>query len=52
SDGRVIGKRIVKRSGINAMDQSIERMLSQLERVPSPPEKRVTLEVLMQMTDD
>ena len=51
SDGRVVGKRIIKRSGINAMDQSIERMLSQLERVPSPPEKSVKLEVLMQMTD-
>jgi TonB family protein len=50
--GRVVGKRIVERSGINAMDQSIERMLDQLEQVPSPPDKRITLEIRMQMTDD
>lgn len=51
SDGSVTGSRIVKKSGVNAMDQSIERMLKQLEKVPAPPGKRVTLEILMQMTD-
>ena len=50
--GRVLGKRIIKRSGVNAMDQSIERMLDQLEQVPSPPDKKITLEILMQMSDD
>ena len=52
SDGRILGSRIVKKSNVNAMDQSIERMLSQLEKVPAPPGKRMTLEIFMQMTDD
>ena len=34
------------------MDQSIERMLDQLEQVPSPPDKKITLEIIMQMSDD
>ena len=51
-NGRVLGKRIIKRSGVNAMDQSIERMLDQLEQVPSPPDKKITLEIIMQMSDD
>ena len=52
ADGRVVGKKIVKRSGINAMDQSIELMLDQLDRIPAPPDGRITQQILMQMTDD
>jgi TonB family protein len=52
ADGRVVGKKIVKRSGINAMDKSIEIMLDQLDRIPAPPDGRITKQVFMQMTDD
>ena len=52
ADGRVLGKKIVKRSGVNAMDQSIEIMLDQLDRVPAPPDGRITRQIFMQMTDD
>ncbi len=52
ADGRVLGKKIVKRSGVNAMDQSIELMLDQLDRIPAPPDGRITQQILMQMTDD
>ncbi|MBQ7395049.1 MAG: TonB C-terminal domain-containing protein [Lentisphaeria bacterium] len=51
ADGRVTASRIVNRSGIKAMDESIERMLEQLERVPSPPDKKVKLEIIMQMKE-
>ena len=52
ANGRVISKKIVKRSGVNAMDQSIEIMLNQLDCVPIPPDGRITQQILMQMTDD
>ena len=49
-DGRVLSKKIVTRSGIKSMDDSIDRMLQGLDRVPKPP-KRTTLEIYLQMED-
>ena len=50
ADGRVTGKRILKSSGIQAMDDSVKRLLSRLERMPMPPRAAVIEFVLV--TDD
>jgi outer membrane biosynthesis protein TonB len=50
ADGRVLSKKIVTKSGIKSMDDSIDRMLQGLDRVPKPP-KRTTLEIYLQMED-
>ncbi|MCQ2378431.1 MAG: TonB C-terminal domain-containing protein [Victivallaceae bacterium] len=47
-DGRVTGKRIVTPSGNAAMDASVQAMLDQLDRVPSPPRGKTVLQISMQ----
>jgi TonB family protein len=50
SDGRVTGKRILKTSGIAAMDDSAKSLLRQLDRMPAPPKATVVQFILQ--TDD
>lgn len=47
ADGRVTSARIVRRSGVKAMDDSVESMLAGLERVPRPKHGAVSLQVLL-----
>lgn len=47
ADGRVTDARVLKPSGVKAMDESIERMLAQLDRVPTPPNGKVTFQLVM-----
>ncbi len=47
ADGRVSGSRIVRPSGVAAMDESIRRLFAVLDRVPAPPSGRVTVLFLM-----
>ncbi|MBQ9503244.1 MAG: TonB family protein [Lentisphaeria bacterium] len=49
-DGRVTGKRILKTSGIAAMDDSAKSLLRQLDRMPAPPKAAVVQFILQ--TDD
>ena len=49
-DGRVTGKRILKTSGIAAMDDSARGLLRQLDRMPAPPKATVVQFILQ--TDD
>lgn len=47
ADGRVTDARVLKPSGVKAMDESIERMLAGLDRVPTPPNGKVTFQLVM-----
>ena len=47
ADGRVTDARVLKPSGVKAMDESIERMLAGLVRVPTPPNGKVTFQLVM-----
>lgn len=47
ADGRVTDARVLKPSGVKAMDESIKRMLANLDRVPTPPNGKVTFQLLM-----
>ena len=53
--GRVTGKRVIKASGNPAMDNSVNRLLSQLSRFPPFPEKSnvnaITKTVVLKLTD-
>ena len=50
ADGRVIGKRITRSSGIPAMDQSVRNLLERLDRMPVPP-RATTVEFIL-VTDE
>ena len=50
ADGRVIGKKITRPSGVPAMDQSVANLLSRLDRMPAPP-RAATIEFIL-MTDE
>ena len=50
ADGRVIGKRITRPSGIPAMDQSVRNLLERLDRMPVPP-RATTVEFIL-VTDE
>ena len=50
SDGRVLAKKIVKKSGIQAMDESVKNLLDRLDRMPVPPRNTVIQFILQ--TDD
>jgi len=50
ADGRVTGKRILKASGIAAMDDSAKSLLRRLDRMPAPPKATVVQFILQ--TDD
>lgn len=47
ADGRVTDARVLKPSGVKAMDESIKRMLANLDRVPTPPNGKVTFQLVM-----
>ena len=47
ADGRVTDARVLKPSGVKAMDESVERMLAALDRVPTPPNGKVTFQLVM-----
>lgn len=46
ADGRVRSGRIVRGSGVAAMDDSVKRLLSVLDRIPTPP-SAMTLQFIM-----
>ena len=50
SDGRVTAKRVLKTSGIAAMDDSARSLLRRLDRMPAPPKATVVQFILQ--TDD
>ena len=52
ADGRVFGKRIITLSGNTAMDDSVRRMLQQLDRMPTPPEGKVCIQFALQTEDE
>lgn len=47
ADGRVTDARVLKPSGVKAMDESIKRLLANLDRVPTPPNGKVTFQLVM-----
>lgn len=48
SNGRVISSRILKKSGVTAMDVSVAKLLNSLKQVPPPPDRRAkTLRMLL-----
>lgn len=49
-NGRVSAAKITKKSGIKAMDESVEILLKKLDSVPAPPE-RVTLNIVLKTHD-
>lgn len=51
ADGRVSGSRIIRRSGNRPMDDSVERMLAALDRVPTPSAGAVTVQFLLETKD-
>ncbi len=51
ADGRVLSSRILKPSGITAMDASVRRMLDALDRVPTPPSGRISLQLIMRTSE-
>lgn len=50
-DGRVTDARIIKRSGNRSMDESVQRMLAQLERVPAPSNGRASIQMILRTQD-
>lgn len=51
SDGRVTAGRILKTSGVAAMDDSVRNLLKQLDRMPAPPKRGTVIQFILQ-TDD
>jgi len=51
ADGRVTGSRIIRRSGNRAMDDSVERMLAGLDRVPAPSHGATSIQILLKTRD-
>ena len=52
SDGGVTSARILRPSGVKAMDDSVASMLAALDRVPRPRGGAVSLQILMRTTGD
>ena len=46
--GKVLASRIISRSGINAMDESVKRLLDNLDLVPRPP-SQVTFQLVLKV---
>lgn len=51
ADGRVTGSRIIRRSGNRSMDDSVERMLAALDRVPTPSAGATSVQLLLETKD-
>lgn len=51
ADGRVTGSRIIRRSGNRSMDDSVERMLAVLDRVPTPANGATSVQLLLRTED-
>ncbi|MDR0931875.1 MAG: TonB C-terminal domain-containing protein [Victivallales bacterium] len=47
TDGRVTGSRIIKQSKNSAMDNSVQRMLDNLDRVPAPSNGKTTIIIIL-----
>lgn len=47
-DGRITGSRIIQLCGNQAMNESVKLLLRNLDRVPAPPEGKVSLQISMQ----
>ncbi len=45
ADGRVTGSRIIRRSGNRSMDDSVQRLLAALDRVPTPSNGATSLQL-------
>ena len=46
--GKVLASRIISRSGVNAMDESVRRLLDNLDLVPRPP-SQVTFQLVLKV---
>jgi len=51
SDGRVTDSRIIRRSGNRSMDDSVQRMLAALDRVPTPSNGATSVQLLLRTED-
>jgi len=52
ANGRVRSAKITRRSGIPAMDASVEALLSSLTMMPAPPNGAMTLDVNLEIVDN
>lgn len=48
-DGRVISAKISRKSGVPAMDNSAQALLSHLEKLPAPPSGAINFSVVLEM---
>ena len=51
ADGRVTSARIIARSGNAPMDESVQRMLSNLDRVPAPSNGSTSIQLILKTED-
>lgn len=51
ADGRVTGSRIVHRSGNHSMDDSVQRLLAILDRVPAPSNGATSIQIQLETKD-
>ncbi len=51
-DGAVVSSRIVRRSGIEAMDSSAADLLAKLKKLPTPPSGRTTITVTLEIIEN
>ena len=49
ADGRVLSARIIRKSGVFSMDESIRLLLKALDRVPRPPNGALIVDVNMEV---
>ena len=47
ADGRVTSARIISRSGNSPMDESVQRMLANLDRVPAPSNGSTSIQIIL-----
>ncbi len=50
-DGRVTDARIIRRSGNRSMDESVQRMLANLDRVPAPSNGSTSIQMILRTQD-
>ena len=51
ADGRVTSARIISRSGNNPMDESVQRLLANLDRVPAPTNGSTSIQMILRTED-
>lgn len=52
ANGAVMGAQVIKRSGIEAMDNSVTMMLNSLRKVPTPPDGATTIDIILEIEKD